>query len=125
MNIDAQIRTVFDTSKKMAENKPDYLFISFSKKAEKINSTIFKVYNNDKVPFYSLAISNKKALIHFLKDFLSSEKIPFKFEITTDTTVQDIEIEIRRLFFKDWLIKTKNIYRNHSVHMQIALNKIK
>jgi hypothetical protein len=125
MNIDTQIRTVFDTSKKMAENKPDYLFISFSEKDEKINSTIFKVYNNDKVPFYSLAISNKEALIHFIKGFLTSEKIPFRFEITTDTTVQDIEIEIRRLFFKDWLIKTKNIYRNHSAHMQIALNKIK
>jgi hypothetical protein len=125
MTIDAQIRTVFDTSKKMAENKPDYLFISFSKKDEQIISTIFKVYNNDKVPFYSLAISNKKALIHFIKEFLTTEKIPFRFEITTDTTAQDIEIEIRRLFFKDWLLKTKNIYQHHPVHMQIALNKIK
>jgi hypothetical protein len=125
MNIDAQIRTVFDTSKKMAENKPDYLFISFSKKDEEINGTIFKVYNNDKVPLYSLAVSNKKVLIHFLKEFLSSEKIPFRFETTTDTTILDIEIEIRRLFFLDWLIKTKNIYRNHPSHLQIALNKIK
>jgi hypothetical protein len=125
MNIDAQIRTVFDTSKKMALNKPDYLFITFSKKDKKTNSTIFKVYNNDKVPFFSLITTNKKLLAHSLKEFLSTEKIPFRFETTTDSKILNIETEIRRLFFKDWLIKTKNIYQHHPISMQMALKKIK
>lgn len=125
MTIDTQIYSAFDTGKKMAQNKPDYLLISFSKTDNKIVSTIFKVYNNDKVPFFSLFVSKKEVLAELLKGFLSSERTAFRFEKTPDINIQNIEVEIRRLFFKDWLIKTGNIYQHHDAHMEMALNRIK
>lgn len=125
MTIEAQIHTAFDTSKKMAEDKPDLLFLSFDKREESFICNCFKVFNDDKVPFFTLIVSSKGKLSELVSGFLLSEKTRFRFDKSTDPDYLNIESNIRKVFFNDWLCnKTQNIYQGDFLQVEKALEKI-
>lgn len=124
--IEAQIYTALETSKKMAEDKPDLLFLSFDRHGENFVCNCFKVFNEDKVPFFTLIVSSRGKLAELVSGFLLSEKTRFRFDKTTDPDFMNIEANIRKVFFNDWLCnKTQNIYQGDFLQVEKALEKIK
>ncbi|TDO77630.1 hypothetical protein EV143_104397 [Flavobacterium chryseum] len=124
--IEAQIYTVFDTSKKIANDTPDLLLISFDRRGQSFVCNCSKVFNNDQVPFFSLIVCTKGKLSELVSTFLLSEKIRFRFENTTDPDFMNIESNIRKVFFNDWLCnKTHNIHQRDFLQVEKALEKIK
>jgi len=123
--IEAQIHAAFDTSKKMAADKPDLLFLSFDRHESNFVCNCFKVFNNDKVPFFTLIVSTKGKLAELVSGFLLSEKIRFRFEKTDEPDFLTIESSIRKVFFNDWLCnRTQNIYQHDFLQVEKALEKI-
>ncbi|MHC0442351.1 hypothetical protein [Flavobacterium sp. 3-210] len=124
--IEAQIYTALETSKKMAEDKPDLLFLSFDRRGENFVCNCFKVFNEDKVPFFTLIVSSKGKLAELVSGFLLSEKTRFRFETTANEDFINIESNIRKVFFNDWLCnKTHNVHQSDFLQVEKALEKIK
>ncbi|MBE8727946.1 hypothetical protein [Flavobacterium hungaricum] len=126
LSIEAQIYKVLSTSKKLSEDNPDLLFLSFDRLKDHFVFNCYKVFNDEKYPFFSLLVSDKEKLSELISNFLLSEKIRFRFQQTKDPDFMDIESNIRKAFFKDWLFnKVKNVNQRDAVRVKMALEKIK
>jgi hypothetical protein len=124
-SIEARMYTLLNTSKKMAEDKPDLLLLSFDRAQGKFICNCYKIFNDDKVPFFTLIVSDKEKLSELLSIFLLSERIRFRIEKTNDPDFTQIESNIRKFFFKDWLFnKIKNVNQTDAVQVKMALEKI-
>lgn len=125
-SIEDRMYTLLNTSKKMAEDKPDLLLLSFDRSQGKFICNCYKIFNDDKVPFFKLIVSDKENLSDLVSRFLLSEKNRFRIEKTNEPDFKQIESNIRKAFFKDWLFnKIKNVNQRDAVRVKMALEKIK
>lgn len=125
-SIEAQMYTLLNTSKKMAEDKPDLLLLSFDRAFGKFVCNCFKIFNDDKVPFFTLIVSDKEQLSELISNFLLSKNIRFRIEETNDPDLTQIESNIRKDLFKDWLFnKIKNVNQRDAVRVKMAIDKIR
>lgn len=124
LTIDMEIFNALDTGKKMAQDKPDRLIIFFYK-TNSYNARVYKIFNDDKVPFFELRASTVESMTSILGSTLIDEKISFQFEDSENKEFSQVKKNIDIMFFKKWLKRTKNIFQGDTQRMEMAFNKLK
>lgn len=128
LNIDAQIQKAFDTGKKIAQDKPDFIKVILKKiligDKEFFHSEMKKVYNGEEIKYnMQFYCSNKEMFVKFLGVSLMDINRAYRFSIH-HADFQGIHYEIEKMFFKKWLEKTQNIYRGDTNWVESACKKL-